>query len=185
MSTSSPQRALIRNSWSEHWRRFAGWPATLALLIAALALLVQWFWLPSVLSDTAQIKSRTLARIQSEQSRKAVPTSHDAALAFFAALPTRASHLSDVKSIYAQASESRLTIHKAEYSFEAEPDGKLVRLKAIVPVGGNYRQVRNYLAQMLNNNPHLALEAIHMERQDATQEALQSRLHLSYLYRGE
>lgn len=185
MSSSTPLRARLWNVCSEHWRRFAGWPATLALLMAGFALLVQALWLPSVRSQAAEIQARTLARIQSEQSRKAVPTNHDAALAFFAALPVRARHLDDLKLIYAQAGESRLTIQKAEYSFESEPDSKLVRLKAIVPVAGTYRQVRHYLAQMLNNNPHLALEAIHMERQDATQEALQSRLHLSYLYRGE
>ncbi len=170
---------------SEAWRRFAGWPALAAIMLAMLALVIHTAWVPAIDRETNSLKAEAISRATSEQKRRTTPNSIETAQAFFSTLPRRTTHLDDLRSLYAQASENRLAIQKAEYSFDSETGANVVRMKAIVPVNGNYQQLRQFLAQLLNTHQHLALDTIHMERPEASQDMLQARLHLSYTYRTE
>jgi hypothetical protein len=185
MALSDFPAASLAVRLSEAWRRFAGWPALAALLLAILAFAIRGAWIPAIERDTKALAAEHAARALAEQTRRAIPSSIETATAFFSALPKRSAHLDDQRSLYAQASENRLTIQKAEYSFDSESGANLVRMKAIVPISGSYQQLRQFLAQLLNTHQHLALETIQMERPEATQDMLQTRLHLSYTYRAE
>jgi len=143
-----------------------GWPGALgaALLLAALAvdLLLTPPLEETVLARQAEAARRALVPLPAERLRKAPALPRERAEA---ALPR----------LFAAARHHGLTLDEGRYA-ETGKAGESHRLRIDLPVSGTYPALRAFLAEVLDDNPALALETLELSRDDIESTQLEARL---------
>jgi hypothetical protein len=76
------------------------------------------------------------------------------------------------------AASHSLSLNEGEYTVTRETAGKLVRFQIVLPLRGNYPQVRSFLAALAHEVPGMALENAQFERRDLSDPALDVKLRL-------
>jgi hypothetical protein len=76
------------------------------------------------------------------------------------------------------ASAHALSLNEGAYTVTRENAGKLVRFQIMLPLRGNYPQVRNFLVALARDVPGIALENAQFERRDVGDPALDVKLQL-------
>jgi hypothetical protein len=143
-----------------------GWPGALGagLLLAALAvdLLLTPALEETVLARQAEAARRALVPMAGERVRKPLALPRERAEA---ALPR----------LFAAARHHGLTLDEGRYA-ETGKVGENRRLRVDLPVSGTYPALRAFLAEVLDENPALALERLELTRDDIGSTELEARL---------
>lgn len=178
---SRPGRAQA----AQLWRRHLGRPAfaALTLLVASAAL---WsHWVPELRRDQA----RLLAREQALAAAAALPSDPLTRRALETLSPDDMPSLrqrgQDLERLVAAAQRHGLTLRRADYSAGAPVGGRLIRVEAALPLYGTYAQLRPFIAGVLNELPHAALDSLQLERQNAQSAQLQVSAKWVLFYRQE
>jgi Tfp pilus assembly protein PilO len=124
-----------------------------------------------------------LARVRS--GRDAAPqTPEKRRDAFYAALPPQAEVTQWVERIYGAAADEHLSLEHGEYAQAEIADTRLARYRIVLPLRGNYGQIRRFIAASQAAVPGLGLDDISMQRQSVGEADIEARVHLSlYLAR--
>jgi hypothetical protein len=183
--SSNNKLAIWQIQAAQWWRYHAGLPALLAMLLAIAALVLAVRWLPNQQRDGLKQLQTEVAKLEAIRKGLAVPTAGDPAQVFVTGLPHSNEHLSDLKNLFLASIQSKLTLAKGEYAFQTDAGSPVTKLKATVPVLGNYVQIKKLLSIALTSTPNLALDALQIERQDTGQEQVIALIHLTYFYRNE
>jgi hypothetical protein len=191
MSTKPPivtplRAAANRLSWQ--WQRQLGWPGLLALALllatAALALAVR----PNLQERQHQVQRAQLARLDSSakvaDAASAAQSQRDPRDAARDQLPLVAQRGQSVSQLLRMLEEAKLTAKRGEYSVEDQAPG-LVRLRVTLPVSGGYGPLRELVATLLNEMPHLALDSMDFERGADAGGLVSGHLRLSLFFRKE
>jgi hypothetical protein len=97
---------------------------------------------------------------------------------FYARFPSQDAFPDALDQLLRTASAHALSLDEGAYTVTREHFGKLVRFQIMLPLRGNYPQVRNFLVALANDVPGIALENARFERRDVGDPALDVKLQL-------
>lgn len=178
------QRLLARaQTLAFAWRRHLGWPAWAGLALLAGAVLVQWQLRPMLQRDAQRLEARWAALASAPASR-AVEASARQPLPS-GELPSTRQRGRDLEWLVSAAQRAGLGLERADYSLGAATAGALTRVEATLPLTGSYAGVRRFVAEVLNELPHSALESLQIERATAQAKELQATARLVLFYSEE
>jgi Tfp pilus assembly protein PilO len=119
-----------------------------------------------------------LAQIRS--GKHAVPqTAQERSESFYAALPSQADVTQWIERIYAAAEAEKLSLAQGEYAQADIASTRMARYRIVLPLHGNYGQIRRFIAAAVAAVPALALEDLSMQRQNVGEAEVEARVQLS------
>jgi Tfp pilus assembly protein PilO len=83
-----------------------------------------------------------------------------------------------IGKIVASARSCGLTLDQGEYRSSRDKFGKLTRLQMTLPVRGEYRQIRQFLARTSVDVPIASLEQVQFERQKVSDATVDAKIRL-------
>lgn len=104
---------------------------------------------------------------------------------FYGFFPDEGSALDTLARIYAAAAQQNLMLEHGEYRLGLESEVRLQRYDVVLPVRGRYGAIRRFVAQILKDNPNLALTAISFSRQTAADIGVDAQLQLTIFLAAE
>lgn len=153
------------------WRRvyaILAWPGLLGLALLLGAAGIYFYQMQAQTARLAQLKQDSASlKLRIEQVAKSgIPetSDQDELLKFYAFFSD--AELSDwLDKVYAAAAEQNLVLQQGEYRITPSKNGKLARYQITFPVKGSYLQIRQFVAQALDDVPVAALEDINFKRE--------------------
>jgi Tfp pilus assembly protein PilO len=97
---------------------------------------------------------------------------------FYRAFPDERSSPDWIGRIAATAQSCGLSLDQGEYKPTRDKVGKLTRLQMTLPVRGEYRQIRQFLARTGVNVPIASLEQVQFERQKVGDSLVDAKIRL-------
>jgi hypothetical protein len=178
-------RAARTSSWRQWYRIHLGWPglAALALLAACVACWVAW--MPELARERSRLDGRQ--QVTASSTRGTTDALTQRALETLAPedLPALRQRGADLEALVGAAQRHGLVLQRADYSAGAAVGGRLVRVEANLPLSGSYAQLRSFIAAVLNDLPHAALDSLHMERPNSQSAQLQVQARWVLFYRED
>lgn len=113
---------------------------------------------------------------------------------FYARFPQGESLPKWLKLIEEQAKKQHLTLNRGDYklthikpqkSATVSAKSPVSRYEIVLPVTGQYTQIRLFIAQVLQRIPALALSDLHIKRESAQSPIVEARLIFVLLLKGE
>ena len=172
---------------NHHLRQF-GWPGVAGI---GMLLFSASFYLSSSLPAAEQValmreSIASQMKNRSDTAHEAHSNSPGAQLESFYGYFPPAKQLPDqLAIIYNFADKQGLQLQQGEYRLIQEPDARLARYQVTLPLRGSYAQVRQFVAEVMNEMPVVSLDDLRFEKKqigDATIEA-QVRMTLFLLAR--
>jgi Tfp pilus assembly protein PilO len=173
---------VARWRWHRHFG-VLGWVGVGAFAAAAAV----WFGLHQPAEQEAQSLLRAKVRQLSEARSAASAASavqrdpHDLARE---SLPDERERAAVVRKVLALAETNRLSVDRSDYTLQTE-EPRLQRLRVTLPLGGSYAQVRQFIGQLLNRMPNVALDSLQIDRPVSANGDLQTTVRLSIFFRAE
>lgn len=167
------------------WRRAMAslaWPGILGLALLLLTAGVYWYQVQPKTTRLAQLKQNSISlKLRIDQVAKSgIPeTSDQEELNKFYGFFVGTSLSDWLKKLYAAAAAQQLVLEQGEYRITPSKNGKLARYQITLPVKGNYLQIRQFVAQALNEVPIAALEEINFKRETIGATEVEARIKLT------
>ncbi len=178
LQRSLPWRRAAAYAWSRHLGR----PAWLALGLLVAMAFVQWQLRPLLQRDAARLEARRAALDSVPAGARAVESAPVRAPLQDSELPSQQQRGRDLEWLVGAAQRAGLTLDRADYSLGAATAGAVTRVEATLPLIGSYAGVRRFVAEVLNELPHSALESLQIERATAQSPQLQATARLVLFY---
>ncbi|HEY0666468.1 MAG TPA: GspMb/PilO family protein [Gallionella sp.] len=183
----SPSAAALPDClrWvSRRWLRALGWPGVTA--IGLLAVLPPFYFsaiVPAQERLDAARRSTLSLREQITHAGKSlagVRRTPDRQLAeFYRLIPDEHAAPQWLKKLVALAGKNGLALNEGEYRAMRDRQGRLMRLQIVLPVKGEYRQIRRFLAMLPAEIPVIALENVQFSRPNVADPAVEARIRLA------
>jgi Tfp pilus assembly protein PilO len=168
------------------WQKL-GWQGLLGLLLI-LASLYYWF-------IVAVPKARQLQQLQLEftdlrvhpkqnVSDRSNLEKHDLAKVFYDALPTQIEVNRQLSAILRIATDNGLFINKVEYE-QPVAVSPLIQYQIKLPLTGSYLQIRQFINQVLNTLPSIALSDISLKREDIAIDSVDTQIQFTLYLQKE
>lgn len=84
-----------------------------------------------------------------------------------------------LKKLFALAGKNGLSLQEGEYKTVRDKVGRLMRFQMVLPVTGEYRQIRRFLAALPAELPIIALENVQFSRQNVADPFVDARIRLT------
>jgi Tfp pilus assembly protein PilO len=169
--------------------RQIGWPGTAAIglwvmtaMLYFSAILPAQQRLDDVRLSAASLQDR-IVRAGRQLSANERPAAVQLA-EFYSAFPAERSSPDWIGTIAATAQSCGLSLDQGEYKPTRDKIGKLTRLQMTLPVRGEYRQIRQFLASTGVKVPIASLEQVQFERQKVGDPLVDAKIRL-VLYLGQ
>lgn len=138
----------------------------------------------SVLQKLKQRAETLQMQAQSKQSpgdaETGIKMTGDQALqAFYDFFPQIDSSPFWIRELVRIAKKHNVELNSSEYRLVNENEARLARYEMILPVRGQYSQIRAFMADALENVPAMAISAIAIKRENVTAEKLEVRLEIN------
>jgi len=98
---------------------------------------------------------------------------------FYTALPPQDDATAWLNRLYQAAGKEKLSLARGEYSLQTDADSRLARYQIVMPVRGDYGQIRRFLRNALADMPPLALEEVSFQRQSIAEPTLEARIRFT------
>ena len=173
----SARRAIGRRLGRLGWPGMAGvgaWVAAATFHFSAVIPAQQQ--LEAARLDAASLQER-IARAGRQLAAGERPASEQLA-EFYRAFPDEASSPDWIGRIAATAEDSGLSLDQGEYKPSRDTVGRLTRIQMTLPLKGEYRQIRRFLASTWTKVPIASLEQIQFERQKVGDPLVDARIRL-------
>lgn len=179
---SQPSRARRARLACRRLARSLGWMGMLGA-----AVLVGDAWLaasavPAAEARLAAARAQTATALlkarRTEAAASARPAPAEQLAAFYRFFPAEASVRPAFDRIYASARRSGLRLEEGEYKTSADRSGRLVRHELVLPVQGQYPQIRGFIGDALAGSPNLALEHVQFERKSVGSPTVSATIRL-------
>jgi len=163
----------------------------LSIFIIASTGVFHWLVL---LPATSKLKANqaTLHALQkrAEQSHlvsKKEKSPHDQLLQLYEFFPVNSEQtLSQaLENLYVVANDHNLVIDKASYQLVTDLDNSLERYDTILPVKGEYTKLRQFITQLLRDEPYLSLDSVNFSRLSKEEPVVETQLEFSLYFRSK
>jgi Tfp pilus assembly protein PilO len=188
-ASSVPVPLRGRLLWTvRSWRRLLGWPGVLGVGVLAI---FPAFYFSAIQPAQARLeaahRSTILLNERIERAATALQgsprTPAEQLAEFYRAFPAEKSSPQWLDKIAAAAQSRGLSLDHGEYKATRDKSGKLVRYQMLLPLKGDYPQIRQFLAALPAEAPVVALESVQFERQKVSDPVIEARIKL-VLYLG-
>ena len=127
-----------------------------------------------------------------ENSQKEIPaqvapaqTSVQEIIEFYKQFPAGASLPKWLRLIDTTALKRHLVLNRGDYKLTQSKQGQLQRYEIVLPVSGSYVQIRQFIADVLQQLPALALSDLQMKRDNAMSPTVEARLVFVLFLQGD
>jgi hypothetical protein len=127
--------------------------------------------------DHARMQLRTLDR--KEGSVPMLSTNDERLAAFYAALGQYRYAEQQVKTLFAIATKTGLTLDQAEYRSAADKQGRFYTYQVNFPVKGSYPAIRRFCEQVLLAVPFASLDQMSFKRDAIGANVVEAKLHVT------
>lgn len=175
--TARLNRSLGRRLGRLGWPGMAGiglWAMAAALYFSAVLPAQQR--LDEIRLSAASLQER-IARASRQLATGERPAAEQLA-EFYRAFPDERSSPDWIGRIAATAQSCGLSLDQGEYKPTRDKVGKLTRLQMTLPVRGEYRQIRQFLARTGVNVPIASLDQVQFERQKVGDSLVDAKIRL-------
>lgn len=170
-------------------RRF-GWGHAAAALLALLALSAWLGLLPYARHELAAQQQRleeVRAAARTAGQAEAAParsTNDERLAAFYEALGERRHAEQQVRTLFAVAQHTQLSLSQAEYRLAGDRNGRFHTYQVTLPVKGGYGAIRQFCEQVLLAVPFASLDQMNFKRDAIGKNVVEAQLHFT-LYLGD
>jgi len=168
--------------WLLYKLRQLGWQGGTGLLLLVGAVLLLMVVILPTSSKLAKLNLE-LSQLKSTHSNleQAANTKGqlDVAQKFYLHLPLQADANNKIAEILDAAKVAGLVSNKTEYMPQAVPTSAMIKYQIKMPVLGSYMQIRQFIKQVLNSHPSLALNAINLKRNDINNDAVEANIQMT------
>jgi hypothetical protein len=179
------KQALLR-IWLRASRRLG--PAGVSGVIALLAAVGIAAALPrlhrEVREATAARAAHALATQQPGLTRPVSLSPADAARGYVDGFPSLGQNAADLSRVFAAAEGRRVQLAKGEYQLKSDPNAAFVVYTATFPVHGEYDALKGFTADVLGALPHVAMDELHLTRDNAGSTTLDAVVRFTFYYRS-
>jgi len=180
----------MRQTFSRLWFRLvrrighAGIAGAVALLagIALAALLPQLQ--RDVRAAAAARAAHALAAQQRALARPVALSPAEVARAYVDGFPAMSQNAADLVQVFAVARNHHVQLAKGEYQLKSDPGAAFVVYTATFPIHGEYDALKGFSADVLNALPHVAMDELHLSRDNAGSTALDAVVRFTFYYRS-
>ena len=127
-----------------------------------------------------------------ENSQKVIPvqvvpaqTSTQEIAKFYKQFPAGASLPKWLRLIDTTALKRHLVLNRGDYKLTQSKQGQLQRYEIVLPVSGSYVQIRQFIADVLQQLPALALSDLQIKRDNAMSPIVEARLVFVLFLQGD
>lgn len=99
--------------------------------------------------------------------------------AFYRVFPEERNSPKLLEKLMVLAEKNGLSLNEGEYKAIPDKGGRLLRFQMMLPVQGEYRQIRAFLSELSAEIPALALESVQFSRQNVGDAAVEARIRLA------
>jgi len=166
--------------------RLAGWQGGLGMLLLLAAGIMASSVIPAgieQLGHSREEASTIAARLKSAGPGAKAEGPRDRLAAFYAFFPAANTVPDWLEQVYAVADSSGVRLETGEYKLVEERGHRLAAYQMTLPVRGSYRQVREFVAGVLENVPAASLDEIGFRRDSVGSPAVEARLRFT-IYLG-
>jgi len=163
-----------------------GWSNSIGCLLCSAAA-AAWLWGIPYLHERARTQQRAGLRIQQALQAATLP-------APVAAPVPAVQHLADfydvlgetgyaeqqVKTLFAIATKNGLSLNQAEYKLADDKNGRYQTYQILVPLKGDYQNIRQFCEQTLLTIPFASLDEINFKREAIASGTLEAKLHFTF-----
>jgi Tfp pilus assembly protein PilO len=166
------------------WQRSLGWPGLLGSALLLLCAIAYFTLLRPGQTQRERMRGEAMA-LQEQVQRIDAPVSvpqgsaAEQLASFYSFFPDRQTAPEWLGAISQAAKKHGLQLEQGEYRATPQQAGKLIRYSVILPVKGEYGQVRKFIAEVLNSVPHASLEGFALQRQKSTDAMLEAKIRLA------
>lgn len=169
---------------ARRWLSILGWPGVTAI---GLLFVLPPFYFSAIAPaqerlEAARNSTLTLREqiLHAGKSLAGVRRTPDQQLAeFYRIFPEERSSPLWLKKLVALAEKNGLGLNEGEYKATRDKTGRLMRLQLVLPVKGEYRQIRRFLAMLSEEIPIIALENVQFTRHNIADSTVDARIRLA------
>lgn len=186
-----PPRPLgSRLRWaSRRWLRFLGWPGVLAIGVLAIC---PAFYFSAIrpmqerldMARHSAISLHEQIALDSKALNGKAHTPAEQLAEFYQRFPSERYSPQWLEKLMALAESRGLSLNEGEYKATRDKVGRLVHFQMMLPVKGEYPQIRKFLADLPSELPIVALENVQFERQKVADPSVEAKINL-VLYLGQ
>ncbi|GAA5786686.1 GspMb/PilO family protein [Chitiniphilus shinanonensis] len=170
-----------------NWLARRAWATLRPAGLAGLGLLL----LAAVLGAQSWQRNHEIARIEAALKTSALPgrlapptaLPRDDLRAFYAALPTTRDLPRLLQQVFETAEQHQLQLVSGQYRALPDQRAGVLRYQIQLPVHGRYEAIVGLVDDLLQRMPTLAIDAIHLSREQVDSVQLDAELHLLLLLR--
>lgn len=147
---------------------------------------VGWLWGVPHLRAEAEIQREAISQVRKSIQSPGRPVAdvqrsvdEERLSAFYDIVGERRYAEQQVKTLFAIARKSGLTLRQAEYKFATDTSGHFYSYQILLPVKGPYSAVRQFCEQTLLAIPFASLDEINFRRDAIGSRTLEAKLHFT------
>lgn len=110
---------------------------------------------------------------------QAQPVAVDQLQSFYAAFPNIDTAPDLLASVHSNALAQGLVLDQGEYNLVRKQDEKLVRYGVVLPIKGDYVQVRKFLSRILADFPNISLDGVDFQRQNINETMIEAQVRMT------
>ena len=129
-------------------------------------------------ADSLQIQAQSKSSSNDADAGKKM-TGDQALQAFYDFFPMIDSSPFWIRELVRIAKKQNVELSSSEYRLINEQDARLARYEMVLPIKGNYAQIRAFIADALETVPAMAISAIAIKREAVTSDRLELRLEIN------
>lgn len=167
-----------------------GWQGWLGLglffgasMIAATVLLPNLRELSRLEHEVKQLRLQPVRQQAQTVNSSSTATPLAALAAFYRTLPQESQAGSEVARIFEVAEANALLLDRAEYTWIRDRDIALSRYQVVLPLRGEYTDIRLFMIDLLNQMPAVAINELAFRRESTGTAGVEARLRLT-IYLG-
>jgi hypothetical protein len=161
----------------------------LCIAVGAFAAGLMWsVWIPSLAVRVDQ-ETRDIARARAAPAPKRIvppqALAAERASAFYSVLGDAAHGDQIVASLFKAASDAGVALDKGEYKPAHDRAGRFDTYSIVLPVKGDYRNIRRFCESVLLATPFASLDDIRFERASAGESVVKANLRFTMFIRAD
>lgn len=172
----------VRLAW-RRWLRRMDWPGMLAIGIFAVSTA---FFLSAIRPEQVRLDSARQGAValneqlalDSKSLTGLTLSAEDQLAVFYEKFPTEGNSSQWLGKLLALATKRGLSLNDGEYKATRDRVGKLVRYQMTFPVKGPYPKIRQFLTDLPDALPVVALENVQFERQKVADPDVEAKIKL-------
>lgn len=160
-----------------------GQQGVLGLMLLFAAVGSYFVWIAPAKEQMLQLSQQIQALRQ--QPKFSLPlNTQDVYSNFWVSFPSQQQSASQIREVQQIAVENKIKLERIDYKYTKINGTPLWRYQMSFPVVANYAVIRHFISVVLTKFPNAALQGIEVDRQDATEEVVESKVNLVFYYQG-